>query len=182
MDITYEQAIAEAILFASGEPVSLKNIAKVISKDENTANEIMVDLMEKYLKKSRGIKIIQIENSFQMCTNPEYFSYIKNLYSVPQKKKLSQAVLETLAIIAYKQPITKQQIENIRGVNSDNSVNNLIKYNLVEEKGRLDIVGKPIIFGTTEEFLKYFGFKNLDEMPLLETEDTIIKSIDAELK
>lgn len=165
MDTHQIESIIEAILFASGSSVSVKNIANAIEQDEKTTNKIILNLMNKYNLENRGIKIIQIENSFQMCTNPNFFSYIKNLYSIPQKKTLSQTLLETLAIVAYKQPITKSQIESIRGVNSDHSVNTLIKYGLIEEKGRLDAIGKPILFGTTEEFLKYFGFSNLNEMP-----------------
>lgn len=182
MDIKKSQGIIESILFATGELVSLKNISTTINKTEKETKEIIYNLIEKYKKNKSGLKIIEIENSFQMCTNPEYFSYIKNLYTIPQKKTLSQTVLETLAIIAYKQPITKAQIEYIRGVNSEHSVNTLIKYGLIEEKGRLDVIGKPILFGTTEEFLKYFGFSSLKEMPPLENDEIIKKSIENEIE
>ena len=177
-----EYGIIEAILFASGELVSLKNISKAIDKTEEEANEIICNLMKRYDENESGLKIIQIENSFQMCTNPKYFTYIKNLYTNEQKKTLSQTLLETLAIIAYKQPITKAQIENIRGVNSEHSINSLIKYGLIEEKGRLDVIGKPILFGTTEQFLKYFGFSSLKEMPPVENDETIKKYIEEEYK
>ena len=103
-----------------------------------------------------------------MCTNIEYFKNIKSIYDTPKKKRLPPAVLETLAIIAYKQPITRSMVEEIRGVNSDRAVNKLVEYNLVCEKGRLDAPGRPIIFGTTDDFLKYFGFKNLESLPLIE--------------
>ncbi|MDE6357324.1 MAG: SMC-Scp complex subunit ScpB [Eubacteriales bacterium] len=181
MDIEKAEGIIEAILFATGDSISLKNIAIAIEKDEKITKEIMDNLINKYNLENRGIKILQIEDSFQMCTNPEFFSYIKGLYSIPQKKTLSQTLLETLAIIAYKQPITKAQIENIRGVNSDHSVNTLVKYGLIEEKGRLDVIGKPILFGTTEEFLKYFGFSNLNQMPPLEDDEVLKKAVEEEL-
>lgn len=174
--------VIEAILFATGEKISLKNISNVIQKSENETKNIILDLINDYEKNERGFKIIQIENCFQICTNPKYFSYIKHLYKTPEKKVLSQTILETLAIIAYKQPITKSQIEYIRGVNSDHSVNTLVKYGLIEEKGRLDIIGKPIIFGTTDEFLKYFGFSNLNEMPPVENDENLRKNIENELK
>ena len=116
-----------------------------------------------------------------MCTNPEYFDYIKNMYTIPQKKAISQTLLETLAIIAYKQPITKAQIEYIRGVNCDHAINSLVKYELIEEKGRLDTAGKPILFGTTQYFLKYFGFSSLENMPILADEDEIKKQIEDEI-
>lgn len=168
MNIKKEYGIIEAILFATGEAVSLKDIAKIINKSEEEAYNIIKSLIKKYKENASGLKIIEIENSFQMCTNPEYFTYIKNLYKNNQKKVLSQPLLETLAIIAYKQPITKAKIEYIRGVNSDYCINSLIKYGLIEEKGRLDTIGKPILFGTTQDFLRYFGFSSLKEMPNIE--------------
>jgi segregation and condensation protein B len=118
----------------------------------------------------RGFIIIEVEDSFQLCSNPEYFEYIKTLFSSSQKKKLTQPLLETLAIIAYKQPVTKSDIEEIRGVSAEHSVNKLIEYNLVCEKGRRESPGKPILFGTTEEFLKYYGYSNLSQLPVIEPE------------
>lgn len=161
MNIIEYEAIIEAILFASGEAVNIKNIAYAINKDIDSTKVLINNLAEKYIIDKRGIIIIEVGETYQMCTNPDYFEYIKSLYSKPQKKSLSSAILETLAIIAYKQPITKSGIEKIRGVNVDHAINKLIKYNLVSERGRLDAPGKPILFGTTNEFLKSFGFKNL---------------------
>ncbi len=181
MDVKNIEGIIEAILFAKGEPVSLKNIAYAIDKKEEEAKEIIKNLIDKYETEKKGIKIIKIDNSYQMCTNPEYFSYIKNLYSVPQKKTISQTLLETLAIIAYKQPITRAQIEYIRGVSCEHAINSLIKYELIEEKGRLDAIGKPILFGTTEYFLKYFGFSSLDNMPNIDNEEDIKKQVENEI-
>ncbi len=164
------EAAVEAILFASGEPVKIKKIAEAIDEQTEKTKEIILNLNDKYKKENRGIRIIQLEDSFQMCTNPAFFGYIKKLYEAPPQKNLSSAVLETLAIIAYKQPVTKAQIEAIRGVNADHSVNILVKYNLVEEKGRLDAPGRPILFGTTDDFLRHFGFNSLSAMPKTDNE------------
>ena len=181
MDIKNIEGIIEAILFAKGEAVPLKTISYTIEKTEDETKAILKTLMVKYEEEKRGIKIIEIDNTYQMCTNPEYFSYIKNMYSVPQKKVISQTLLETLAIIAYKQPITKMQIEYIRGVSCEHAINSLIKYELIEEKGRLDTPGKPILFGTTNYFLKYFGFNSLDNMPNIDNEEDIKKQVEDEI-
>lgn len=162
-----ESAI-EAILFASGEPVKLKNIADAIEQDIKTTKSIIDNLKDKYCIEKRGLKIIQLDDSYQMCTNSDYFKYINKMFSAPSKKSLSVTLLETLAIIAYKQPITKAKIEEIRGVNADHAVNKLMEYSLITEKGRLDAPGKPILFGTTNEFLRYFGFNSISSLPVLE--------------
>lgn len=171
MFMTELEAAIEAILFACGESVEIKNLAKAIDQDTDTTKSLVKNLNSKYVNEKKGIIIIEVEDSFQMCTNPEYFSYIKKIYESPKKKNLSPAILETLAIIAYKQPVTKAQIEEIRGVNSDHAVNILVKYNLVEEKGKLDAPGRPFLFGTTEDFLRHFGFKSLSALPEVEDGD-----------
>lgn len=171
------EAVVEAILFAAGEAVEVKNIAEAIGQDIGTTKSLIQNLADKYINEKRGIRIIEVESAYQMCTNPNYFAYIKNLYESPKKKNLSPAILETLAIIAYKQPITKGQIEAIRGVNADHAVNTLVKYNLVEEKGRLDAPGKPILFGTTEDFLRHFGFKSLSALPEVEVDKSEIEKL-----
>ena len=176
-----EKAIVEAILFAKGEPVLIKNIAIALNKTEKQTKVIIDELIKEYEEQERGIKIIKIENSYQMCTNPKYFSDIKQLYSLPQKKAISQTLLETLAIIAYKQPITKSQIEYIRGVSCEHAINSLIKHELVEETGRLDAIGRPILFGTSENFLKHFGFTSLEQMPKLEEDEDIKIQIENDL-
>ena len=122
-------------------------------------------MMDRYQEENRGIQIIELENSFQMCTKKEYYEYLINIALHPQKPALSDVMLETLSIIAYKQPVTKVEIEKIRGVKSDHAVNKLVEYNLVKELGRLDAPGRPILFGTTEEFLRTFGVQGLEELP-----------------
>ncbi|WP_250277948.1 SMC-Scp complex subunit ScpB [[Clostridium] colinum] len=181
MGIKNIEGIIEAILFAKGEPVPLKNIAYAIENTEEQTKIIIEKLMFKYEEEKRGIKIIKIDNSYQMCTNPDYFSHIKNIYNIPQKRTISQTLLETLAIIAYKQPITRAQIEYIRGVSCEHAINSLIKYELIEEKGRLDTIGKPILFGTTNYFLKHFGFTSLENMPNIDNEEDIKKEVENEV-
>lgn len=163
MTIEQIKYAAEAILFAAGEAVELRSLAAALEQDTRTMHAIMQELKDDY--QSRGVQIIEIGESYQMCTNAEYFDSIKKLYQAPKRKVLSTTLLETLAIIAYSQPVTKAQIEEIRGVSADHAVNKLVEYGLVDEAGRLDAPGKPILFGTTEEFLRYFGFKNLETMP-----------------
>lgn len=166
MTIQELKSVVEAILFAAGEVVSVKNIAFATDQDEETIFNVVTNLADTYETEDRGIRIIQVGDGFQMCTNGRYFDYIKKLYQAPVRKTLSTTILETLAIIAYKQPVTKGQIEDIRGVSADHAVNRLVEYGLVEEQGRLDAPGKPILFGTTDEFLRYFGFKTLDNLPV----------------
>lgn len=166
MTLNELESVVEAILFASGEVVNVKSIASATEQNEKTVQTVINNLSDKYLYDKRGIKIIQVGEGYQMCTNPEYYEYIKKVFQAPARKTLSTTLLETLAIIAYKQPVTKSQIEDIRGVSADHAVNKLVDYGLVSEKGRLDAPGKPILFGTTDEFLRYFGFSTLENLPV----------------
>lgn len=170
MTIKELESVVEAILFASGEVVSIKSIAFATDENEKIVKSVISNLADRYTYENRGIKIIQVGEGFQMCTNVEHFNYIKKLYQAPVRKNLSNTLLETLAIIAYKQPITKGQIEDIRGVSADHAVNKLVEYNLVTEMGRLEAPGKPILFGTTDEFLRYFGFSSLENLPVTEAD------------
>ena len=155
----------EALLFAMGSSVELSVLAKAIGHDQETTRKIVRNMMMNYQEEGRGIKIIELENSFQMCTKEEYYEYLVNMALQPKKAVLSDVMLETLSIIAYKQPVTKIEIEKIRGVKCDHAVSKLMEYNLVQEVGRLDAPGKPILLGTTEEFLRNFGVQGLDELP-----------------
>ena len=133
--------------------------------DEATTRKIIYNMMDKYEAQDRGIRIIELENSFQMCTKTEMYEYLIRIAKQPRRYTLTDVQLETLSIIAYKQPVTKLEIEKIRGVKSDHAVNKLIEYNLVCELGRLDAPGRPLLFGTTEEFLRRFSVHSLDELP-----------------
>ncbi len=160
-----KENVLEALLFVASEPLSLNQLSKAIMCDKDTTLTLIEKLKNTYEKNDRGIGIIVIDNKFQMCTNPKYHEYIKKLYSTKDNIELSQAALETLAIIAYRQPITKLEIEDIRSVSVSHTVNRLIEYNLIEEKGRLEQPGKPILFGTTNEFLKFFGITKIEDLP-----------------
>ena len=170
MEITKLEAVIEAILFTMGESVEINKIAAAIDHDEETTRKLIHNMMDKYEKEDRGIKIIELEDSFQMCTKSEMYEYLIKVAKQPRKYVLTDVQLETLSIIAYKQPITKIEIEKIRGVKSDHAVNKLVEYNLVCELGRLDAPGRPILFGTTEEFLRRFSVHSLDELPSLNAE------------
>ncbi len=163
-DINYDAAF-EAMLFASGDAVELERLAAAVELDKNTARKIIETLREKYAAKDSGIRIIRVNDAYQMCTEPRYHTYIKSLVDIPKRRALTTTLLETLAIIAYKQPVTKQQIEEIRGVNADHAVNRLLEYNLICEAGRLNTAGKPILFVTTDEFLRHFGYESLEDLP-----------------
>ena len=162
------EAVVESLLFLSGDAITLSTIAKTIEMDQVTTKAIILGLADKYEIEKRGIRVVEFENSYQMCTAAECFQYIRNMYKSPTRRGLTQSLLETLAIIAYKQPITRNQIEEIRGVSAEHAISKLVEKGLVCEKGRMDIVGKPIIFGTTQEFLRHFGFRNIEQLPELE--------------
>ena len=157
----------EAMLFASGDAVPLDDLALALDTDRRTARKIINGLTERYEVENRGIKIIEFDDAYQMCTSPDYFEFIEALGKNPKKKPLSQAATETLAIVAYRQPVTKNEIENIRGVNADHAVNKLTEYGLVTELGRANAPGRPVLFGTTEEFLRRFGISSLNDLPEL---------------
>ncbi|MBQ5446119.1 MAG: SMC-Scp complex subunit ScpB [Lachnospiraceae bacterium] len=165
MDKKNIQAAIEAILFTMGESVEDEKIAKAVGADLKTTRKHISELMKRYDEEDRGIKIIKLENSYQMCTKKEMYEYLIRIVSQPKKQVLTDVLLETLSIIAYKQPVTKSEMENIRGVKCDHAVNKLVEYNLVEEVGRLDAPGRPLLFGTTEEFLRRFGIESIEELP-----------------
>ncbi len=166
-DITEKkrESIVEAVLFTMGESVELRQLAAAIGEGEDIARQTIEALRETYDKEKRGIQIIELDKSYQMCTRAEYYENLIQVAATPKKHVLSDVVLETLSIIAYKQPVTKMEIEKIRGVKSDHAVNRLIEYNLVYEVGRLDAPGRPALFATTEEFLRRFGIGSMEELP-----------------
>lgn len=160
------EAVIEAVLFTMGNSVSLSQLAAAIDQKEEIAKEAVKRLMKRFDTGKRGLQIIELENSYQMCTRLEYYDYLIRVAAVPKKHTLTDVVLETLSIIAYKQPITKLEIEKIRGVKSDHAVNKLMEYNLVYEVGRLDAPGRPALFATTEEFLRRFGIGSTKNLPI----------------
>lgn len=162
------KAIIEGLLFASGdEGVSIKQLAHILNISALSVTAYMEQLNKSYEKKDRGIIIMHSNDLYHLTTKPEHSDYYKKLLETPAVNRMSQAALETLAIIAYQQPITRVEIEEIRGVNSDRPVQTLIARLLIEEVGRKDTIGRPILFGTTTEFLTYFGLTSIDELPPL---------------
>ena len=159
------KAAVEAILFAMGGSVEVEKIAAALEMKVESTEELLADMMEQYKKEDRGIQIVELEHAYQLCTKKEMYEYLIRVASQPKKHVLTDVLLETLSIIAYKQPVTKLEIEKIRGVKSDHAVNKLVEYNLVSERGRMDAPGKPILFGTTEEFLRRFSIHSLDDLP-----------------
>ena len=159
------EASIEAILFTIGESVSLNKIAKAIEAEVDVTKKTIKEMMVRYEEEDRGIRIIELEKSYQLCTKQEYYDCLRRLAVQPKQAVLTDVMLETLSIIAYKQPITKIEMEKIRGVKCDHAVNKLVEYNLVQELGRLDAPGRPILFGTTEEFLRSFGVHSKKDLP-----------------
>lgn len=158
------KGIIEALLFTWGDPLDLKSISSILELDEIIVENILEEMIEEFDKQNRGLKIIKFNDSYQLGTRLEHFDYIKKLNSKP-KKSLSSAAIETLSIIAYRQPVTKLDIDNIRGVKSDRVIETLCEKKLIEELGRVEKPGRPIIYGTSDNFLKYFGLKSLDDLP-----------------
>ena len=162
LKIKQMEGIIEAILFTMGDSVEIGKIARALEQDEETTRKVIHKMMDKYVAEDRGVRIIELDGAYQMCTKTEMYEYLIRVASQPKKHVLTDVLLETLSIIAYKQPVTKLKI---RGVRSDHAVNKLVEYNLVSERGRMDAPGKPILFGTTEEFLRRFSIHSLDDLP-----------------
>lgn len=154
----------EGLLFVSGDGVEIPLILEKWQITEKQLDKAVEELKKKY-PENEGIKIIKYNNKLQFCSNPEFADDISLVLNPIRERALSKATLETIAIIAYKQPITRLEIENVRGVNSDYAIQTLLKHNLIEVVGRKDAVGKPLLFGTTDEFLKRFNLENLTQLP-----------------
>ena len=179
MKISDLEAVIEAILFTMGEAVELERIAAATEQDEDTCRHVIRNMMDRYAG-DRGIQIIELDGAFQMCTKASMYEYLVRIAHVPKKHVLTDVLLETLSIIAYKQPITKLEVEHIRGVKSDHVINKLVEYKLICEVGRLDAPGRPILFATTEEFLRNFGIESLEDLPVVNPEKVEDFKIEAE--
>ncbi len=159
------EAVIEAILFTMGDSVEISRLADVIEENVKTTKEILAGMQKRYEQEDRGISIMELEDSVQLCTKSDMYEYLIKIAKAPRKFTLTDTVLETLSIIAYKQPVTRVEVERIRGVSCDHAINKLLEYNLITELGRLDAPGRPLLFGTTEQFLRSFGVKSLEELP-----------------
>lgn len=168
MDYNKIKAVIEGLLFAVGEEgIELRQIAEIIELDREETADIISDLMNDYRRNERGIQLIQYADSFQLTTLPEHAEYFEKLVYLPSRATLSQASLETLGIICYKQPVTRAEIEELRGVQSDSALRTLVSKQLIKESGRKETIGRPILYVTTKEFLESFGLENLGQLPPL---------------
>jgi len=167
MEDSAKKAILEILLFLSGEPVPLSTLQGVIELPEGETKQLLSELMEEYRQKDAGLVIVEIAHGYQIVTNPSYSDWVRKFRSTQISNKLSMPALETLAIIAYKQPIIRAEIEQIRGVNSDSAIRTLSEKRLIKIMGRKEAPGRPFLYGTTKEFLQYFGMKDLTELPTL---------------
>lgn len=172
MTLTFKQmkSIIEGLLFVAGdEGLEAKQLAEVLETDTMLVREAVTELKRELEEQDRGVRIAEIAGAFRMTSNPDHAPYLQRLAYSPTRSNLSQAAIETLSIIAYRQPITRVEIEAIRGVSSDRAIQTLVAKQLVEEVGRADAVGRPILYGTTKMFLDYFGLKSLEDLPAVES-------------
>ena len=167
MEINQKKSIIEAILFATGRPVTKNELILALEISDEDIDSIIKSMQEGYKKEDRGIELISIENSYQLCTKKELYEYIYPILDKRSKPNLSNAALETLSIIAYNPKITRAEIEAIRGVSADACVYKLLEYGLIEESGKIDLPGKPMSYKTTGDFLRMFGYNSLEELPEL---------------
>lgn len=167
MEIEQKKSIIEAILFAAGRPVNKNELILALELPEEDIENIVNNMQEEYKNENRGIEIIKIENSYQLCTKKELYEYIYPVLDKRTKPNLSNAALETLAIVAYNPKITRAEIEAIRGVSADACVYKLLEYGLIEEAGKIDLPGKPMSYKTTNDFLRMFGYASLEDLPEL---------------
>lgn len=162
------KTIIESLLFVNEKPLTVEEISNVLELDKSEVQKSIEELIQEYNQQKRGICIIKVAGGYQMCSHPDNEIWIKKMYGQRYKQKLSAAALETLAIIAYKQPITRLEIEAIRGVNIDGVIHHLLDLGLIKTAGRKEVVGRPFLYVTTRKFLEYFGLNNLNELPKLE--------------
>lgn len=178
------EAIVEAVLFTMGDSVPLEQLAVAIDQSETIAKRVVQNLQRRYQQENRGMQIIELERAYQMSTRAKYYENLIRVASAPKKHVLSDVLLETLSIVAYRQPVTKIEIGRIRGVSSDHAVNRLVEYGLIYEAGRLDAPGRPALFATTEEFLRRFGVGTITDLPTMnpEQKEEIIQEVEEELQ
>lgn len=162
----------ESVLFANGSPLSAEKIADAIGIEKDVVTKLIDTLIDRYIEEKRGIRIIKFENDrYQMCSNPDNAQYVRNIMAIRKNVPLSSASMEVLAVIAYNQPVTKAFVEQIRGVDCSGIIANLISKELIEEKGRLELPGRPLIYGTTDNFLRCFNISSVDELPSVPQKD-----------
>lgn len=171
MKINKLNAAIEAILFSSGEPVETEKIAQALEVETDTVHKLVDNLSIQYDDRQSGLQIVKLGEKYQMITRSDFSDYVRSVLEVKKNAPLSQAAFEVLAVVAYNQPVTKAFVEQVRGVDCSGVVNTLCQKGLLEEKGRLDLPGRPLLYGTTDEFLRCFSVSSLDELPALPHED-----------
>ena len=172
----------EALLYASGEPISIERVAQVFEIEPEEVVSVMEDLSARLKKNKSGLEIVRMENTYQLATKTEYADYIKKAFDIRRRTPLSPAALEVLAVVAYNQPVTKSFIEQVRGVDCSGVVTTLIEKGLVEERGRLELPGKPLLYGTTKNFLRCFSLNDLTELPPLPKTENEVNDVGEQLK
>jgi segregation and condensation protein B len=166
MESTAWKSIIEGLLFASGdEGIEAKQIAEAVELENKQVKQLLKELQDDYAKQQRGMQIVEFAGSYQMTTRPDHAPYFQKLAISPTRASLSQAALETLSIVAYRQPVTRAEIEEVRGVNVDRAVHTLVAKGLIQDVGRAEMIGRPILYGTTKNFLDYFGLSSIRELP-----------------
>lgn len=175
MDLKKMQSMLEAVLFAVAEPIELERLAVALEMDELTLEQVLSDLQSDYEMRGSGLRLLKLENKYQLCSEKEYASEIRKVLEVRRNAPLSQAAFEVLAVIAYNQPVTKAFVEQVRGVDCSGVISSLCQKQLIEEKGRLDLPGRPLIYGTTANFLRCFCVSSLDELPSLPDKNAAIE-------
>jgi len=168
-DLSQIKSVIEALLFINDKPLVLDQVKEVLEGlDTNVIRDLLLQLKSEYEQRNSGLRIVEVAGGYQMITSEDIAPYIKKFYKLRHKEKLSGPSLETLAVIAYKQPVTRLEIESIRGVNVDGVINTLLEKGLIRIAGRKDVLGRPFVYGTTRQFLEYFGLKSLDDLPKME--------------
>ncbi len=175
MEIAKIESAVEAILFAAGDPVELSRLSEILEVDEESLEKIITKLRDDYDFDQRGLRIVKLDNSYQMCSSPMHADYVRKALETKRAPRLSPPLLEVLSVIAYRQPVTRAYVEQVRGVDCSYSITSLVEKELIKESGRLDVPGKPILYRTTKNFLRVFGLESLNDLPELpefaDTED-----------
>lgn len=183
MNVNEMQAAAEAMLFACGEPLEIERIAEILEIDMENAESLVLNIAAKYDDSNSGIKIVKMDKKYQICTRKEYAEQVRDILDMKKNAPLSQAAFEVLAVVAYNQPITKAYIEQVRGVDCSGVISTLCQKGLIEEVGRLELPGRPLIYGTTAEFLKCFCITSLDDLPdIPELNEKSVEEQEAEIE
>lgn len=168
MEFPEVKAVIESILFASGDPIPLQRIAGALELPEETVQSVLRHMMDEYNRERRGIQLLQLDNAYQLCSRPEYADYIRRALDTRREPSLSPAAMEVLSIVAYNQPVTRGVVEQLRGVDCSGVINSLIEKGLIEERGTLDVPGRPRLYGVTENFLRCFCLGSIEDLPELE--------------